>query len=633
MPKRHMNHQIEDASRRKFDTLLPDAWVSRPKASDYGVDVEVELFEEAGSSTGLIFYVQLRGTDDTDRAQKTTLTLEQLDYFNSLDLPTVLVRYCRPTGQVFFKWHFQIKLSPKQRNQNSITVAFEDKEIWTENSPIHIRAVLANLRRLREVRPYETVGLSIVPRSIGASDRFMLESALSSLVSSHAVLTMDPAGGPAAIELRVIANSDSFSFSFGVIGSLTIEVDYSDTDSLQSLIAYGLCAALLQLGLGDHARIVARRLLSDRIITDVEHLGVTAVHALSTRPEDAVELALLNKLQDPTRIAYAEVTIFLLRLSRQHPEVTRSLTTWFVAALEVAETSGTNKDQALIRYNRGNAALNEQAYKRALHDFNRARKLFPEYMDILHFAEGIAGCLYLAKRFRLSAHLYKRAVWLSPEMTSDLAGRLGDACLFAGLVEQAQIAFAVAAPDGAVSLRSMLNALKHDVCEHLVSTHGPSVPRRQSLGAQLLASLDQTDPSYMQALDKLVREVDALNAVARFNLAIESAKAERIEEALFGFLICGFSVPNDDEAWCNAIKCSMKLSGKTMLLVLAAALESNGLKPYKLCREQLVHEGSRKEGLEALDMVVRELRRPGGPSVEFLKYMEENLSPDLPSLN
>lgn len=117
MPIRHNNHQIEDASRRQFDALLPDAWVSRAKVPDYGTDLEVELFGDDGTATGLLFYVQLRGTDDPTEETTTQLSIEQLHYFHQLDVPTLLVRFCRPTGAFFYKWHYEIYTTPKQKNK------------------------------------------------------------------------------------------------------------------------------------------------------------------------------------------------------------------------------------------------------------------------------------------------------------------------------------------------------------------------------------------------------------------------------------------------------------------------------------------------------------------------------------
>ena len=45
MPKRVYQHEIEDSSRAKFQLALPRKWVFRDKAKDYGIDGEVELFD------------------------------------------------------------------------------------------------------------------------------------------------------------------------------------------------------------------------------------------------------------------------------------------------------------------------------------------------------------------------------------------------------------------------------------------------------------------------------------------------------------------------------------------------------------------------------------------------------------
>jgi hypothetical protein len=46
MPKRPKQHQLEDLSRAKFQLCLPEEWVIRDKDKDYGIDCEVELFDE-----------------------------------------------------------------------------------------------------------------------------------------------------------------------------------------------------------------------------------------------------------------------------------------------------------------------------------------------------------------------------------------------------------------------------------------------------------------------------------------------------------------------------------------------------------------------------------------------------------
>ncbi len=62
-PKRSRSHTVETDSLREFARLLPLEWVIRPHSSEDGLDDEVEIFEESGPSTGLMFFVQLKATE------------------------------------------------------------------------------------------------------------------------------------------------------------------------------------------------------------------------------------------------------------------------------------------------------------------------------------------------------------------------------------------------------------------------------------------------------------------------------------------------------------------------------------------------------------------------------------------
>ena len=64
-PKRPRSHVLETESRQSFESAIPSEWVYRRKEDDYGIDGEVELFDDSGKTTGLLFYVQLKATDST----------------------------------------------------------------------------------------------------------------------------------------------------------------------------------------------------------------------------------------------------------------------------------------------------------------------------------------------------------------------------------------------------------------------------------------------------------------------------------------------------------------------------------------------------------------------------------------
>src|SRR5713226_682048 len=69
MPQRPRSHELEDESRRQFQMVLPSSWVFRPADPDYGIYGQVEIFSGDGQATGLIFLVQLKGTDNPGQVE------------------------------------------------------------------------------------------------------------------------------------------------------------------------------------------------------------------------------------------------------------------------------------------------------------------------------------------------------------------------------------------------------------------------------------------------------------------------------------------------------------------------------------------------------------------------------------
>ena len=55
MSQRPRSHQLEDESKNHFRQIIPKAWVYRDVSPDYGIDAEIEIFNEHGESTGLQF--------------------------------------------------------------------------------------------------------------------------------------------------------------------------------------------------------------------------------------------------------------------------------------------------------------------------------------------------------------------------------------------------------------------------------------------------------------------------------------------------------------------------------------------------------------------------------------------------
>ena len=127
----------------RFKDALPDGWVYRPKTPDYGIDGEVEIFDEGGCSTGLSFNVQLRATDDDTRADRVSLELDELDYYRSLELPTAVVRYGSPKNSIFWEWGANIASRLKTNEGQKPACILVKMASARKTMPIHKRYLIS----------------------------------------------------------------------------------------------------------------------------------------------------------------------------------------------------------------------------------------------------------------------------------------------------------------------------------------------------------------------------------------------------------------------------------------------------------------------------------------------------------
>ncbi len=108
--QRPRQHIIETESKKSLNSIIPDHWVLRELAPDYGLDFMVEIFKEE-NSTGNIFYLQLKGSDQTieDNVISYQLKKEHIEYYNSIPSPVLFVLYSTKTNQFWGLWSNQLK--------------------------------------------------------------------------------------------------------------------------------------------------------------------------------------------------------------------------------------------------------------------------------------------------------------------------------------------------------------------------------------------------------------------------------------------------------------------------------------------------------------------------------------------
>ena len=100
--QRVRNHELEDFSLAALRLALPSKWVIHEFKRDYGIDVQLELFDENGMALGLRAYGQLKATDNLEDDDKLSLDRDHFDYWSSQSDPVLLLRFF--SANQSFQW-------------------------------------------------------------------------------------------------------------------------------------------------------------------------------------------------------------------------------------------------------------------------------------------------------------------------------------------------------------------------------------------------------------------------------------------------------------------------------------------------------------------------------------------------
>ena len=151
MPKRVKQHEIEDISRAKFQLALPRKWVFRDKMKDYGIDGEVELFDNNKTPQGLVFWVQLKATESKEKSiiLNVDFSIETLRYYKTLDIPVLLVRYSDCDDSIYIKWIHNVDLFFTIEGAKTFRIKLTEKDKWIDSTNNQIEKYLKKNRKLK----------------------------------------------------------------------------------------------------------------------------------------------------------------------------------------------------------------------------------------------------------------------------------------------------------------------------------------------------------------------------------------------------------------------------------------------------------------------------------------------------
>jgi tetratricopeptide (TPR) repeat protein len=592
-PKRPREHQLEKESRTAFQTRLPSQWdfqdIPQP---EYGLDGRVEIFDKADLATGRMFFVQLKATDKPELKDALAVQIEipTCEYYRSLDLPVLIVRYHAPTGKIYVKWFHEYDPYYGKKAQKKITFRFTVENEWHEETAATLASDLEAFRNLKSPHLTPPVKFTLMLKEqhlhgvLAAQIELEIRKAagrLSGVITISQFLPTDAHGS------IVIANDKAEIYLKSGSG-FTLHTSKSEVQLSQFPydILVGIALALDNAGhFNLAARVFSEYAASSSIIVKPE-IALIGVGCM-IRGHRVIEALQLSERLSESEGTLLAAEMFTWTALSQNNSLSESehqyLKNFLERYTEQAVLSGDRQRGAATQYNLGNY-LSSRSYKAknyrrlALHHYKKAANYNSAYLEKPYFCRELAGILFESKRYSLAVKFSERALSLGEEGVC--RALYADALMFAGRYQESQQAFYAYLSSSPVFELDSEWRLKACVLSWIRSMLECDEQKRQTETAIELARLNNHLASHAVEYRQLLQDAlaqDALCSYAWFNLGILESQIGNQENAFVPFLMAALIEKDDTEAWCHAIAIGIFQEYHALLSdMIAVAYQVNG---------------------------------------------------------
>ena len=549
MTKRVKQHQLEDLSRAKYNLAIPSNWVFRDKDKDYGIDAEVEIFDDNDRTTGLVYWVQLKATGSKSEAavKKVDLSIESITYYKQLDIPVLIVRYSKVHDCFYCKWAHEIDLYYAKENAKTLRISFSEDEKWDEQSPEKVKNHLSQIKNIKEGRFKLPIPLSIKIKDniVNNIPKGVLISSLRSALDEFCDFAIFK-DAPADSLLLVSLSGDELTINFSSITGCTFHniVKTESENFSENLITHsllGFAIALSQVGQFETmSRILLHKKIKDKFFKYQQILFRLLPLVLGTsyfsKALEAVSEAIEDEQDNLLEIIASSAVFFE---SNRDEEKLKAVELFFHKRLDKYIKIGENSQIGICHYNLGNHYRSRRGHiynKKAIYHYLLARKYENKYLDQHYYYHELGGVLFHSEKYLFSAAMYKKALEKgAPDTTKPL---YADALMHNG---KYQLAFEVF-KDFLTERPGEVDEwhLKLISLETLIEHKGIKEQIRHKQEALNLIDITKSGAELVALLEKAL-EFDLLCGLAWFNLGIEHSKNGLPEDAVFDFTMCGLS--------------------------------------------------------------------------------------------
>ncbi|MFT3815764.1 MAG: DUF4365 domain-containing protein [Acidovorax sp.] len=577
--ERVRSHELEEFSLAALRLALPRKWVIHGFKRDYGIDVQLELFDERGMALGLRAYGQLKATDSSEDDDELCLDRDHFEYWSSHSDPVLLLRYFSATQSFKWCWLHEVAWSMKPEARSLSVVRF--LQPWNQDtSAAEIATFLKERGQVLASRLLPPFTISIYSRTLSPEAVVELSTSAGELVDQKTFQVV--AGDLPDAAFKVFVERKSIATThFGAPG-IVVTLDGQEGDLLS------LVWLLVFLTGCRYDRVLVARLLAQRHFDVLERAASGSLMALLAEATTfALGLKQAAAVLKPFEVADTEVQS--LRVAMTYMGIfhgaTRfgELTEWAELLKEAYEVEK-HEQKACIAYNCGNALSSLGRWDEAVEMFQAAAVNDASYRNRSYFLCELAASLFESGQYGEAARQYRFALELGEVsrtryLLGDTLFSLGE---FAAARGELQGAISAGLDDDSQGHAALIEAM----CAEMVDHWGlPAVHQAVKYGgdAEPLSELaQQTGQDFEDSLSKMLVTY-ASDGFFHFNAAHACRLAGRVDLAVYRYFHCALRQRHDAEAWALGIASAMELGDAELMAV-------GVFTGYFFCGERLTSE-------------------------------------------
>ena len=552
--KRVRNHELEELSLAALRFELPSKWVIHDFRKDYGIDVQLEIFQADGSATGLRCYGQLKATDNSADDDVLALDRDHFEYWSAHTDPVLLLRYYADTKKFCWCWLHDVAWSLKADAQSLSVTKFLRQ--WDKStSPKAIQDFMEQRSRAFTERQLPPFLVAVRGSSTPLARLAEVTNTLNELENLSVFRFEAESLNSAAFEISLLPDRVVCSH-LGLPGVMVEEFGELTPSSIACTIVL-----LIFLTACRYDRIlVARPLAKSCFGLLLKAAGEkfffplmdSVIYAVGLR--EAADLFQGARANDMPEIGSALFPSVAYVAAQRYGESDQ----WISMLREDLASSLNDTHRAATAYSLGNALSHNNQWSEALPMFKLAAEALPDYFNHAYFRHEYGAAFFENGMFIEAAEQYRAALELEP--SARLHYLLGDVFFCAGEfskgAEELDIALGTPLDDGLATAALLLREL----CREFVEGWGGNSLERaapedggigvlQSLSGEELKDLPKALMPLMQRFGS-----DALFNCNAGHVALTNGQNLL---AAYRFLNCAARQRGDSEAWALAVACAM----------------------------------------------------------------------------